>query len=469
MGVSGAGTRTTAVVPAVATAVFLQWAGNNAMLPLLPLEVRARGGTDALIGAVMAAYFAAAVVLQYPAGRLADRIGRLPVFLAGQLVYAAGALLFLLPAGPGAAIAFRALQGAGAGAAEVAALALVARTVPLTRRGRAFAAVYGAGLAGMGVGPLLGSLAGLGAIRAVFVAAAVAALAACAPVVVVEARSRAAGPVVAGEGAAAGRPMTPPRGRRRAARRRPARLPRSALGAVLAAVVVGLTSGLYEACWTLLLHHRGATDWQVGLSWTLYAVPYAVFARPAGWLADHLDRRWLVGGALLWVLAFCAVYPWLPGVDLLLGFAVGESAGFALALPAAQSLLGSDKGAGEAGRAQGLFAAGETGATAVAAAGTGALFSVAPWLPFEVVAATCLAVVAALAVVWRPVAGRVPAGPPGGQPPRAGPRPRSVVRATSRTAPAGGEGASTPPGGAAARGGREVPGERGVRGGPSNL
>lgn len=434
------------LVRAVAAAIFLQWAGNNAMLPLLPLDLRGRGGSDAVVGAVMAAYFAAAVVAQYPAGRLADRVGRFPVLVAGQGAYAAGALLFLAPAAPALDVAFRALQGAGAGGAEVAALAMVARAVPVARRGRAFGTVYGAGLGGMAVGPLLGSLAGTGSIRIVFAAAAGAALLACVPVL---ATARATAPAATTALLAAA-----PRPRRSGAAPRPprrSRLHRSLVGALLAASVVGLTSGLYEACWTLLLHRRGAADWQVGLSWTLYALPYAAMSRPAGWLADHLDRRRLATVALVWVVVCCAGYPFLPDVSSLLALAVGESIGFVVTLPAAQSLLAERIEPTETGRVQGLFAASQTGSTAVAAAGTGALFAVAPWLPFEVVAACCLALLVTMAVVWRPVAGRVVQRRPGegrltGRPPP------PAERATSRTAPDGGAVPSTVGGGRGDRG-----------------
>lgn len=410
------------MVRAVAFAIFLQWAGNNAMLPLLPLDVANRGGSDAVVGAVMAAYFAAAVLCQYPAGWLVDRVGNLPVFLVGQACYAAGALLFLAPVAPGGDIALRALQGAGAGGAEVAALALVAGAVPPTRRGRAFGTVYGAGIGGMAVGPLLGSLAGIGALPAVFVGAGVAA-------------AVAGGPVLAVRGAVAGRVMPARRARVRRRRWQP-----SLVGALLAAGIVGLTSGLYEAGWTLLLHHRGAADWEVGLSWTLYAAPYAAMSRPAGWLADHLDRRRLAVGALAWAVTCCAVYPWLPAVVLLLTLAVGESVGFVLALPAAQSLLADRVEPDGMGRVQGMFAASQTGATALAAVGTGAMFAVAPWLPFEVVAGLCGVLLVATVVAWRPAAGLV-------APQREG----RVERETSRTVPGGGSAAPALGLGAAAR------------------
>jgi DHA1 family multidrug resistance protein-like MFS transporter len=178
------------LVRSLALAVFLQWAGAGAILPLLPLYVKDRGGSDAVVGAVMAAFFATAFVFQYGAGRLSDRAGRLPVVVAGLIVYAAGSLLFLVPSPALADVAFRSLQGMGAGAAEVAALAMVAHAVPLTHRGRAVGRIYAGQLGGFAVGPVLGSVAGVGAMRVLFVVAALGAVGAVVPVALAQRAAR---------------------------------------------------------------------------------------------------------------------------------------------------------------------------------------------------------------------------------------------------------------------------------------
>ncbi|HMD45936.1 MAG TPA: MFS transporter, partial [Acidimicrobiales bacterium] len=146
------------LVRALALTTFLQWFGASAILPLLPVYLRQRGGSDAVVGEVMAAFYAAGVLVQYPAGWLADRVGRRPVLIGGLIVYAGASLAFLAPVSPVGDIGLRALQGVGAGSAEVASLALVSGAVSLERRGRAFGSIYRGQLAGMAVGPLLGSL-----------------------------------------------------------------------------------------------------------------------------------------------------------------------------------------------------------------------------------------------------------------------------------------------------------------------
>ena len=85
-----------AIVVALATASFLQWTGAAAVLPLLPLFLRGRGSSDALIGAVMSAYFVGAFVAQYLAGRIGDRVGHRTVLLTGLVGYAVASCGFLL-------------------------------------------------------------------------------------------------------------------------------------------------------------------------------------------------------------------------------------------------------------------------------------------------------------------------------------------------------------------------------------
>jgi len=428
----------TRLVRVLALAIVLQWVGAGAILPLLPLYVKLHSGSDAIVGAVMAAYFAAAFFFQYGSGRISDRLGRLPVLVGGLLVYAAGSLLFLVPGPAALEIVFRGLQGAGAGAAIVAALAMVSHAVPVSHRGRASGRIYGAELGGLAVGPALGSIAGVGAMRFLFVAAGVASFAAAGAVLVAWRAVRAAdGDRAAdgGRGAPAGLPLepeggaTPPGGseergadgavpsggergvaakRWSGGRRLPRTMPERAVwGAFLAAASMGVTAGVYETCWTLLMTRHGAVSWEVGVSWTMFALPFVLMSRPAGWLADHFDRRWLGVAALVWALAFCASYPFVPGVVLLMVLGIWESVGYVLALPTSQSLLGEGTAPEHHGHAQGLFAACQTGTTAIAAAAAGGLYGIAPWVPFDVAAACCVPLVGLVAWCWRPVPGRV--------------------------------------------------------------
>ncbi|MFN0280517.1 MAG: MFS transporter [Kineosporiaceae bacterium] len=386
-------TTPTMLIAALATASFLQWTGSAAVLPLLPLFLRDRGSSNGLVGAVMAAYFAGAVVAQYLGGRVGDRIGHRTVLLTGLVGYAVASSGFLLDVGGVGYLVLRAGQGAMAGAAQVAMLALVARAVRAEYRGRAFAAVYGGELAGVAIGPLLGTAVGMAHMGTLFVGASLGALVAGVPVVLARVRpvDDADGP----QGADDGRlDWTGWRGR-------------VLVGVVLAALVGGVIAGVYESVWSLLLDDRGAAQWQIGLSWTLWAVPFVVVTPLAGWMADRSDRRVLVLAALVMSVALVAAYPFVTSLGWLIGLGAVEAVGVAVATPAAQSLLAQAAPQSAVGRAMGLFASIQTAAIAVAAGLAGGLFGIAVWAPFVAAAVVGGVLTVVLPFVWRGLPGRV--------------------------------------------------------------
>jgi MFS family permease len=394
---SAAGDDPTAVrvVGALVVAVFVQGVGASAVLPLLPLYLRDNGTSTAMVGAVMGSFFVAGVLTQYGAGHLADRLGHRRVIAAGLVIYTVASLGFLLTIGAGGYVGMRGLQGIGAGAVQVASLALVGVVVPLDRRGRAFSAVFAAQLAGMAIGPLAGSITGLAHLEWLFVATAVLSLLALVPVY-----AGATAPEIAEADRVADSPLV---------------VSRALIGVAIVGVAAGLVTGVYETCWSLLMTSRGAAEWQIGVSWTFFAIPFAVFSPVAGWLVDHLDRRRLAIIALVASSAFAATYPFVPRVSVLMMLGIVEAIGVAVAFPAAQSLLTQSTRPESLGRAQGLFTTAETAAIAVAAAASGAMFGAARWLPFVIAAAAGLVLTAALPMLWRGVPGRVvrPSSPPG--------------------------------------------------------
>lgn len=372
---------------ALALSSFAQMVGASSVLPLLPLFLKQHGSSDAMVGGTMAAYFAAAFVAQYPAGRVSDRIGRRPIQFAGLGIYSAASVAFAFAGQPAVALVLRALQGAGAGIVLVASAAVIGEAVPEGWRGRAFGVFYGSSTAGLAIGPFVGSLVGAGSMRPLFLSAALCALAACIPI----------GLLVPG-----GRPVSvASQERARGLWRRPV-----VLGVISVAVAEGLLIGTYEVCWTLLLHLRGARDWQIGLSWTLFAVPFVAMSVPAGWLVDHFDRRYLAGVSLVASAAFAFLYPFIHEVPWLIGLGVAEATAVALAAPAMLSMLSDNLSALEMGRGQGVVASSGTAATALAAAGAGALFGLGPRLPFLTAALAVVVATVVMAICWQGVAGR---------------------------------------------------------------
>ena len=368
------------IVQALVLAEFLQGLGASAVLPLLPLYLRDHGTSLGLVGAVMGSYFVAGVLTQYGAGSLADRAGHRVVILGGLTTYAGASLCFALSVGAAGYVALRGLQGIGAGAVQVAGLALVGVVVPAGGRGRAFAVVFAAQLAGMALGPLAGSAAGVENLHWLFIATAVVSMSAAIPVWVGTPRARVHG---------------------LDQRSAPLVLTQQLLGLLLVAVVSGLIVGVYESCWSLLMNSRGAEAWQIGLSWTLFALPFAAFSPVAGRLVDRFDRRLLAIVSLVVTCAFAASYPFLKHVWLLMALGTLEAVGVAIAYPAAQSMLSQSAVPEALGRAQGAFTTAQTAAIAVAAAASGAMFGVARWLPFMSAAVVGTALTLTLPALWR--------------------------------------------------------------------
>ena len=287
------------VIVALSVSTFVEWAGAGCVMPLLPLYLRKLGAPVALVGVVMAAFFLAAILVQYPIGRLSDRIGRRPVQLGGLVTFAVASAAFALIGTPIAALFVRGLQGAGAGVVDVANNATVGEVVSPSQQGRAYGTLFGSRTVGLAIGPFIGGLVGISGMRWLFVAAALASLLACVPVLIAV-------------------PKTGSRHRTCSAPRVVLWRDRSVLGVVMGYAGAGLVIGVYEVCWSLLLHLRGATGWQIGLSWTLFAVPFAAMSVPGGWLVDHFDRRYLAGGVDAHVGRLC-VHLSVPSFGLAAG------------------------------------------------------------------------------------------------------------------------------------------------------
>jgi len=102
----------------------LRMLGLFLILPVFALYARGMpGATPLLIGIAVGAYGLTQAVLQIPFGMLSDLIGRKPVIFGGLILFALGSLVAALAEDIGGVIAGRALQGSGAIAAAVMALA----------------------------------------------------------------------------------------------------------------------------------------------------------------------------------------------------------------------------------------------------------------------------------------------------------------------------------------------------------
>src|SRR6201991_2123139 len=107
---------------------------------------------------VVTAYLLGATVSMPLWGRASDLYGRKPLFLAAIAVFLAGSALSGAAASLGELIAFRALQGLGAGGLMTLAMAIVAEIVAPRERGRYQGYIQMVFVVASVAGPLLGGL-----------------------------------------------------------------------------------------------------------------------------------------------------------------------------------------------------------------------------------------------------------------------------------------------------------------------
>lgn len=363
------------------------------ILPILPLFVRHSGGSYVEVGLVTAIFWAGGLAVRYPAGKLTDRIGRKWPILISQLVYAAATAALALSPSPLWFIVLRAVQGAASGAAIVIALAAVADFVPPRRRGRAYGSLTGANMGGTIVGPLIGASLFQISLAATFLASAGAALAVGAVILVT---------------LPGGRPamVNPDSDRPQVSLWRDPII----VGVTISSAAVGILIGMYDTVWSLLMHVRHANDLEIGLSFTLFALPFTIGSWPAGWLADHVDNRWLIGISSLAAGCFAIVYPFLPTPAWLIGLGIFEGIFTVTGAPARLAMLSRQVLPSQMGQAQGLYGSAQVAASAMAAMLAGWLFGVGIALPFIATAVAMWLSAAVLVPLWRGVDGRPPAG-----------------------------------------------------------
>ncbi|MDH2903004.1 MAG: MFS transporter [Actinomycetota bacterium] len=367
--------------------VLIQWMGATLGLPLLALFLEHRGGSPHVIGLIVASFFVAGVVTQYFLGHLADKFGRRPILVVSLVAYGLASMTYALPLSALWFTLTRVVQGASAGALEVASMSAVAALFAEHERGGAISRLLAAQLMGVAIGPVVGVVASVNDLGWVFFATGVVSLVAALVAYHTNVGDRAYDPS----------PLAPLRWNRPFA------------GALVAASATGLAVGVYETCWSLLMHSHHASTLQIRLSWTMFALPFVLLSRAGGWIADHLNRRATALLGLLNGAAFLATYPHIHNNVAMLFLGSAESIGAALSSPSIASLLSQGAHTRELSRRQGLYATSTTASLALASVTSGFLFTVNAALPFTVVAVASSLLAVSTLFFWRGVTGRITA------------------------------------------------------------
>lgn len=321
-------------------------------------------------------------VVQYPAGRLSDRLGRRPVIVASVALYALAYLLYLLPLPVAWLIAVRFVHAAFAGFYGPAAGALMADLTPAAGRGAAFGRLQASNMVGLVLGPAIGGLVAGLRLDAVLVAGALICVAAA--ILLLRLPGGGRGQAAEPDGVAVSLPG----------------LLRLLLPVALLGSVISYTIGAYDTVWSLYMTRNGATPFLVGISFTLFALPVMLLSGRAGALSDRLGSRVTAVFSTTFYGLFAPVYAFLTSVPALIAVGVLEATLVTGAQPAVMAEVSRLAPEGAQGRTQGTYQSIQLGALVAGALASGYLFSLRPAYAFGSVAVVTAVCIAASQLTW---------------------------------------------------------------------
>jgi MFS family permease len=352
---------------AMSVAVCVAYIGIGMVSPVRALYASAQGASLDIIGAMASAYLISNFIAQYPAGWLADRVGRTLLMMLGLLVQAGLSLLYLYVADPTLFIGLRVLEGIAAAAVLPSARALIADAVPAEKQGAAFGIFSAFFNAGFLLGPALGGLLASTGYASAFIGAALARALAMAVVL-----------------------LLVPRGLRRDRSQQD----RSALarrGRIFSLPLVGayalafgdyLFLGFDLALFPIWMHDQlGATAFIIGLAYTTWALPSMLLAPLGGRLADRIRRSSLILVCGLAQVPLYLTYGLATSAWLIVGLFAVHAVFYAGIQPTVDAHVAASSTPANRARVQGMYATiGLLGAIAGANAVT-PLYTIDPRLP----------------------------------------------------------------------------------------
>jgi len=146
------------VMAAVVMGIFLTTIDGSIVNLALPTLVRELGTDFATVQWVVLAYLLTISTLMLSIGRLADMIGKKPLYTAGFVIFTIGSVLCGLSPSINWLIVFRVVQGIGGAFLLALGLAIITEAFPTNERGRALGIAGAAVSVGIVIGPTLGGL-----------------------------------------------------------------------------------------------------------------------------------------------------------------------------------------------------------------------------------------------------------------------------------------------------------------------
>ena len=334
---------------------FLAGLISGLVVPFVSLIARDRGASYALIGLMASGFLVSQALLQFPAGALSDRVGRPLPIAAGLVIEGLATALFAFTTTPELFVLLRLMQGVGLALIYPSARALIVDVTPPERRGQAFAAWWGALNGGWLLGPALGGLlASVTGKVPLFVVGGLGELGL--GVLVLMTLGRLGG----------GLPRLRVPGERVPYR---ALLAAPLVAAFVLAIGFEVPVGIFTGIWSVYLDDLGASEFELGISFTTFSIANLLFLPLGGRLADRTPR-WQRLFVLSLALGTIVVAYAIPSVPAILVLGAIEGMLIALISPSVDAYLASVSDPRAQGRVQGAY----TTAGMVGAA-TSALFS----------------------------------------------------------------------------------------------
>ena len=356
-------------------AIFVLTASVGVVFGLIASLQDELGFKNGVLGVIAAAAFFSAVVAQLFFAPLADRGFTKALMVTAVSVAALGCLWFALASSPLELILSRTLTGLGIGAFAPAARAVVA-SADTNKAGERLGQLAAVETSGFVAGPVIGALINeVWGLKAPFLVFSFVLI--CLLPSLMKIQFQKANTTVI--------PASKVNSARLILRRK------EAVGAILLGAALFFPAGMYEAIWARFMEDLGASTLFVGVSLTMYGIPFAIVASMAGKFIDR-SGPWLAATfAVTIIVPMTVIYGFLVSPVLLMGLAMVEALGQGIGAPACQAAMVECTDDGERATGQGLVAAASSIGAGVAALIAAPLYAgPGPEITFVIVAGVVL-------------------------------------------------------------------------------